>query len=74
MLFQEQHFYLYALYNKNKPKSDYLMQEYGHAFFKVFCILFLICIWLGLTVYEIVLRWWSYIFIFHVKINYNHGN
>ncbi|KAK2718058.1 hypothetical protein QYM36_006748 [Artemia franciscana] len=34
LLKHEQHFYLYALYNKNKPKSDYLMQEYGHAFFK----------------------------------------
>lgn len=28
-------FYLYALYNKNKPKSDSLMSEYGSAFFKV---------------------------------------
>jgi hypothetical protein len=27
-------FYLYALYNKNKPKSDQLMMEYGTAFFK----------------------------------------
>ena len=31
----EQHFYLYALYNKNKPKSDALMAEYGTAFFRV---------------------------------------
>ena len=31
----EQHFYLYALYNKNKPKSDALMQEYATAFFRV---------------------------------------
>lgn len=29
-------FYLYALYNKNKPKSDSLLSEYGTAFFKVF--------------------------------------
>lgn len=28
-------FYLYALYNKNKPKSDSLMSEYGTLFFKV---------------------------------------
>ncbi|XP_008197482.2 puratrophin-1 isoform X1 [Tribolium castaneum] len=27
-------FYLYALYNKNKPKSDSLMSEYGSLFFK----------------------------------------
>lgn len=27
-------FYLYALYNKNKPKSDSLMSEYGSSFFK----------------------------------------
>ncbi|XP_050301872.1 uncharacterized protein LOC126740062 isoform X3 [Anthonomus grandis grandis] len=27
-------FYLYALYNKNKPKSDSLMSEYGTIFFK----------------------------------------
>lgn len=30
----EPQFYLYALYNKNKPKSDSLMSEYGNAFFK----------------------------------------
>ncbi|XP_070494733.1 uncharacterized protein Pura isoform X3 [Chironomus tepperi] len=30
----EPKFYLYALYNKNKPKSDSLMSEYGSAFFK----------------------------------------
>ena len=30
----ESKFYLYALYNKNKPKSDSLMTEYGSAFFK----------------------------------------
>ncbi|KAF5301253.1 hypothetical protein FQR65_LT00953 [Abscondita terminalis] len=27
-------FYLYALYNKNKPKSDSLLSEYGTSFFK----------------------------------------
>ncbi|KAJ8979827.1 hypothetical protein NQ317_014958, partial [Molorchus minor] len=27
-------FYLYALYNKNKPKSDSLMSEYGTQFFR----------------------------------------
>ncbi len=26
---------MYALYNKNKPKSDALMSEYGSVFFKV---------------------------------------
>lgn len=31
---QESQFYLYALYNKNKPKSDSLMSEYGSAFFR----------------------------------------
>ena len=31
----EAKFYLYALYNKNKPKSDTLMSEYGTTFFKV---------------------------------------
>ena len=31
----ESKFYLYALYNKNKPKSDSLMSEYGTTFFKV---------------------------------------
>lgn len=31
----EAKFYLYALYNKNKPKSDSLMSEYGSIFFKV---------------------------------------
>jgi len=34
-LVQEKKFYLYALYNKNKPNSDSLMSEYGSAFFKV---------------------------------------
>lgn len=31
----ESKFYLYALYNKNKPKSDSLMSENGSSFFKV---------------------------------------
>lgn len=35
----ESKFYLYALYNKNKPKSDALMSEYGTRFFKVHSIL-----------------------------------
>lgn len=26
---------MYALYSKNKPRSDALMTSYGHAFFKV---------------------------------------
>ncbi|XP_067119638.1 puratrophin-1-like isoform X1 [Centruroides vittatus] len=30
----ESQFYLYALYNKNKPKSDGLMLEYGTTFFR----------------------------------------
>ncbi|XP_071552585.1 uncharacterized protein [Panulirus ornatus] len=30
----ESQFYLYALYNKNKPKSDSLMSEYGSSFFR----------------------------------------
>ncbi|XP_013416410.1 pleckstrin homology domain-containing family G member 4B isoform X4 [Lingula anatina] len=30
----EPQFYLYALYNKNKPKSDALMQDYGSRFFR----------------------------------------
>ncbi|XP_062574245.1 pleckstrin homology domain-containing family G member 4B-like isoform X2 [Saccostrea cucullata] len=33
-LMHEAQFYLYALYNKNKPKSDMLMAEYGKHFFK----------------------------------------
>ncbi|XP_052062910.1 uncharacterized protein LOC127702659 isoform X3 [Mytilus californianus] len=33
-LMHESFFYLYALYNKNKPKSDALMAEYGKHFFK----------------------------------------
>ncbi|XP_076112439.1 puratrophin-1-like isoform X2 [Mytilus galloprovincialis] len=33
-LMHESFFYLYALYNKNKPKSDALMAEYGKNFFK----------------------------------------
>lgn len=34
LLLQENQFHLYALYNKNKPKSDSLMSEYGSAFFR----------------------------------------
>ncbi|XP_042241133.1 uncharacterized protein LOC121878785 [Homarus americanus] len=30
----ESQFHLYALYNKNKPKSDSLMSEYGSSFFR----------------------------------------
>ncbi|XP_066289442.1 pleckstrin homology domain-containing family G member 4B-like isoform X3 [Branchiostoma lanceolatum] len=30
----EKEFYLYALYSKNKPKSDKLMAEHGSAFFR----------------------------------------
>lgn len=37
--FQESQFYLYAMYNKNKPKSDSLMAEYGNNFFKVISFL-----------------------------------
>lgn len=33
--FQGSQFYLYAVYNKNKPKSDSLMAEYGKYFFRV---------------------------------------
>lgn len=41
-------FYLYALYNKNKPKSDSLLSEYGSSFFKVsinnlFILTYLLC-------------------------------
>ena len=32
---QESGFYLYALYNKNKPKSDELMIECGSGYFRV---------------------------------------
>ena len=32
---QEEEFYLYALYNKNKPKSDALMEESGSSYFRV---------------------------------------
>lgn len=38
---QEKKFYLYALYNKNKPNSDSLMSEYGSAFFKVGVVILL---------------------------------
>lgn len=34
LFLQENQFHLYALYNKNKPKSDSLMSEYGSAFFR----------------------------------------
>jgi len=34
-LSQESGFYLYALYNKNKPKSDELMTECGSEYFRV---------------------------------------
>ncbi|XP_036359513.1 puratrophin-1-like isoform X2 [Octopus sinensis] len=34
-LSHEEHFYLYALYNKNKPKSDHLMAEHGTEFFRI---------------------------------------
>ncbi|XP_052232622.1 pleckstrin homology domain-containing family G member 4B-like isoform X3 [Dreissena polymorpha] len=33
-LMHESQFYLYALYNKNKPKADVLMAEYGKMFFR----------------------------------------
>ncbi|XP_076352622.1 puratrophin-1-like isoform X2 [Tachypleus tridentatus] len=33
-LIYESQFYLYALYNKNKPKSESLLVEYGNTFFK----------------------------------------
>ncbi|KAK3085374.1 hypothetical protein FSP39_002374 [Pinctada imbricata] len=33
-LMHESQFYMYALYNKNKPKSDCLMAEYGKQFFR----------------------------------------
>ncbi|XP_053401471.1 uncharacterized protein LOC123550592 isoform X2 [Mercenaria mercenaria] len=33
-LMHENQFHLYALYNKNKPKSDNLMAEYGKMFFR----------------------------------------
>lgn len=32
-LYHESEFFLYALYNKNKPRSDILMEEYGRNFF-----------------------------------------
>lgn len=39
--FQASNFYLYALYNKNKPKSDALMRDCGTAFFAVILLLLL---------------------------------
>lgn len=32
---QRVQFGMYALYSKNKPRSDALMTSYGHSFFKV---------------------------------------
>lgn len=32
---QQEQFGLYALYSKNKPKSDALLASHGHAFFRV---------------------------------------
>ena len=34
MLLQKESFGLYALYSKNKPQSDQLLQEHGNDFFK----------------------------------------
>ena len=31
----ERQFYLYALYNKNKPKSDQLLNDFGNEYFQV---------------------------------------
>lgn len=39
----DKRFYLYALYNKNKPKSDSLMSEYGSAFFKASFVMIYFC-------------------------------
>ena len=33
--FQERQFYLYALYNKNKPRSDQLLSDHGNVYFRV---------------------------------------
>lgn len=38
---QENQFHLYALYNKNKPKSDALMAEYGKEFFRASVLVFI---------------------------------
>ena len=35
VVLQESGFYLHALYNKNKPKSDELMTECGSEYFRV---------------------------------------
>jgi len=35
VMLQESGFYLHALYNKNKPKSDELMAECGSEYFRV---------------------------------------
>lgn len=32
---QQEQFGLYALYSKNKPKSDALLANHGHSFFRV---------------------------------------
>jgi len=31
----ERQFYLYALYNKNKPRSDQLLADHGNVYFRV---------------------------------------
>lgn len=55
----DKRFYLYALYNKNKPKSDSLMSEYGSAFFKVS---------------ELKINFLSFFTVFiHEKLYFNHG-
>jgi len=35
----ERQFYLYALYNKNKPKSDQLWDDYANTYFQVICMI-----------------------------------
>ena len=35
MITQERQFYIYALYNKNKPKSDQLLDDFGNSYFLV---------------------------------------
>lgn len=54
----ESKFYLYALYNKNKPKSEALMSEYGSRFFKVnfkyFYSFYLNCFFYGFFMFSIV--------------------
>lgn len=53
-------FYLYALYNKNKPKSDSLMSEYGSLFFKV-------CLTKQLVVFTLSLSNFDTICVFRVN-------